>query len=68
LTLQKGINPNRTKIARFAQEKWGPGTKAGKKDAKSWRGNRKRKREDEDNGNDERNEKRAMGTDERIGE
>jgi hypothetical protein len=41
------VNPNRTKITRFVQlpKNWGPGTKAGKKEGRTWRG--KRKREDD---------------------
>lgn len=52
MTLRKDVNPNRTKITRFVQvpKNWGPGTKAGKKEGKSWRG--KRKREANDNGSE----------------
>jgi hypothetical protein len=62
LTLRKGINPNRTKVTRFTQEKWGPGTKAGKKEGRPW-GAKKRKREGEDDGSDLRNEKKSTRTD-----
>ena len=43
------MNPNRTKITRFVQvpPNWGPGTKAGKKEGRSWRGKRKREQSDE---------------------
>jgi hypothetical protein len=42
--LRKDAIPTRTKIARFVEvpKNWGPGTKAGKKEGKSWRGKRKR--------------------------
>jgi hypothetical protein len=54
LTIRKDINPNRVKIARYVQvpPNSGPGTKAGKKEGRSWRG--KRKRESEDSGSDRR--------------
>jgi len=49
LTLRADVNPNRTKITRFVQvpPNWGPGTKAGKKEGRSWRGKRKRDASDE---------------------
>jgi hypothetical protein len=49
LTLRPDVvDPNRTRTARFVAvpANWGPGTKAGKKEGRTWRGNRKRKRED----------------------
>lgn len=51
LTLRPDVDPNRTRITRFVEvpANWGPGTKAGKKEGRSWRGN-KRKREDGDEG------------------
>src|SRR5271169_3790202 len=55
LTLRSDVNTNRMKIARYVQvpPNSGPRTKAGKKEGRSWRGN-KRKRaftgsEDENN-------------------
>lgn len=46
------MDPNRTRITRFVgvPANWGPGTKAGKKEGRSWRGNKKRKREDDGEG------------------
>ena len=46
LTFRNDVNLNRTKISRFPQlpPNWGPGTRAGKKEGRTWRG--KRKRED----------------------
>lgn len=50
LTKRKDVDPNRTKIARFPDlpKNWGPGTKAGKKEGRAWRGNGKRKRDTDD--------------------
>lgn len=52
MTIRKDVNPNRTKIARYVQvpPNSGPGTKAGKKEGRSWRG--KRKRDVNDTGSD----------------
>ena len=52
LTVRPDVDPNRTRITRFVEvpANWGPGTKAGRKEGKSWRGNKKRKREDGDEG------------------
>jgi hypothetical protein len=46
------VDPNRTKITRFPDlpKNWGPGTRAGKKETRSWRGNGKRKRDTDDDG------------------
>jgi hypothetical protein len=51
LTLRPDVDPNRTRITRFVgvPANWGPGTKAGRKEGRSWRGN-KRKRDDEGEG------------------
>jgi hypothetical protein len=59
--MRQDINPNRTKIARFVEvpKNWGPGTKAGKKEGRSWRG--KRKREKDDTGSDVRSDNDVSG-------
>jgi hypothetical protein len=55
MTVRKDVNPNRTKITRFVQlpPNWGPGTKAGKKEGRSWRGKRKREDSPDVNGQDD---------------
>ena len=66
--MRADVNPNRAKITRFVQvpPNWGPGTKAGKKEGRSWRG--KRKRDQSDDGSDMQIEDRSAGDEVRRGE
>jgi len=48
LTLRDDVNPTKTRIGRFMQMNWAPGTKAGKKEGRSWKGKRKRGSSDDE--------------------